>query len=89
MYLPKSLSPHFPCKANATQLTHDNDGFYLFGENKLCCYLFHTYYKARQYNNTDSYSWAESMQADLDLGWINRYLASLPLFPAFLTPAHS
>lgn len=82
MYLPKSLvASHLPCTAIYKQLTHDINSFQLFMERS--CAVILSAQAVRPGTITAFYPWDDSME--VDQGWTNWYLASLPLFPALLT----
>lgn len=84
--MPKSLGvSFFPCTASAMQPTYGTNSSYFFSQiNYTVAFSALT---TRKDNITNFYSWVECMY--VDLGWTNRYLATLPLFPLSWTLAHS
>lgn len=74
--MPKSLGASFsPCTASAMQPTYGTNRPYLFIQINYA--VTFSAYTTRKDSITNFYSWVECMY--IDLGWTNRYLASLPL----------
>lgn len=84
--MPRSLGASFPpCTASAMQPTYGTNSSYFFIQINYA--VTFSALTIRKDNMTNLYSWVECMY--VDLGWTNRYLATLPLFPSSLTLAHS